>query len=372
MAKSNEEILEQIDQYLNGTMAEDAKLLFEKQLDQDTSLQDLLGQSVAVQELLTDYKALEFKQKFATLVEQDRRTKLWRNTGIVVALALGSIGIGYVLFKDKDTTEVTKAVAPIEVVVAPTDTVPVQEQHPQQEKSSQKAMPKEVSPSVTASQTTEQKQVTTTLPQTPEPVAKDVPKAQEAEKQQPTLAPAVPAPGNKKIQTFDCSQTMIIFATVSKPSCRGQHTGQIALQAEPQGGKSPYMTKIESEGHSYRLGEEVLAAGSYTVVVRDHNGCGVQKTVEVASKPCIMTREYVFDPNDGHLELDVAHVAVTLHIHNKAGVLLYEAQVAQGATIVWSGVGNTGTVLASGVYLYSISEGSELIEKGYITIVNRH
>lgn len=369
MDNAREDILEQIDQYLNGTMTSDVRVLFEEKLAQDASLQALLEKSEAIREILADYKAQEFKQKFARIAQHDHTKKLWTRGSIMAILALSSLGISYhFLFNNNEqaktptalTLDTLKAIKQTEVSI-------VQSQPSTSKKTQVKPSPKNTQAHI--SKEDEPKHIAPIVD--PSSASSTLPKAPESEMPKEIVTPSVEMPTNKKPQAFDCSQTMITFALVSKPSCKGQHTGQIMLQGNPEGGKSPYAWHIENNGLTYNGVD--LAEGNYTVIVKDHNGCIAQKPVSVSSKICVTTHEYSLDPHSGHsLELGTANTAVTLQIRNKAGLLQFQAQVAQGETISWNGVANTGDVVPNGVYLYSIIEGSELIEKGYITIVSTH
>ena len=82
--------------------------------------------------------------------------------------------------------------------------------------------------------------------------------------------------------------------------------------------------------------------------------------------------EYTLDPHAGTLlELGFAGTdePMTLRIYDKAGLLKHEANFSND-DMTWDGSDKTGHFLSNGVYLYSLFLGSELLEKGYITIVN--
>lgn len=369
MSDVTEEILETIERFLGGNMEAAERLQFEEKVNQDTSLKSLVDASKSVQELLVDHKTIAFKAKFSSLLQEEKAKKKWRYTGLGIAVGFSLIGIwAHQLTQEqnaetakREQTEFTKIPS---IDSTKTYTKTSNAENPLTIASGQNTKahaPINISKdtAIQAASIVTHQEVIITHEQQREAIKKT------AEK---------PVSSNNTSQGFDCSSTMITFTPQSTATCKGQSEGSISISENIEGGKAPYHWHIDGIQKSPRETIEHLSAGDYWVVITDQNSCSSKTMVTITTKNCIDTHEYSLDPYDGNkLNFGLAeHDVLILSIHQKNGKLVYKQRFESGDTLEWEGKDMEGNVLSNGVYLYSIMKGTELKEKGYVTIVNLH
>jgi hypothetical protein len=368
MSDATEKTLETIDRYLGGTMEMTERLQFEQEVSQNASLKSLVEASKSVQELLIDHKTVMFKAKFSSLLQQEKTKKKWRYTGLGIVVGIGLLGIGAYQFtgtQNTDTgrqgpeefTKTTSLDSPKAVTKNAKTEQPLPITKPQNNK---------VNTSVNISKDTNTQ--SSPIVHHGEEISTSGQKREDTKKTAEKVEPA-----NNTPQIFDCSGTMITFTPRSTATCKGQDEGSISISEIGKGGTAPYYWSVDGEQKSPQETADHLPAGDYWVVMNDQNGCSRKMRVTIATKNCIETREYSLDPYASNkLSWGQADKAITLNIHHKSGKLVYKQNFENGDTMEWEGRDQEGNILANGVYLYSIIQGTELQEKGYITIVNSH
>ncbi|MEO8148430.1 MAG: PKD domain-containing protein [Bacteroidia bacterium] len=87
-----------------------------------------------------------------------------------------------------------------------------------------------------------------------------------------------------KSVTLTAGNSIVITAIVSNAKCFGSSTGSIDIT--PSGGSPPY-TYLWNTGATTQDRINVLAAGTYTVTVTDHNGCTAQFSATITQPPLL-------------------------------------------------------------------------------------
>jgi gliding motility-associated-like protein len=122
-----------------------------------------------------------------------------------------------------------------------------------------------------------------------------------------------------------------------------------------------------------------LCAGSYTVTLKDENGCEKMEMIEITPCSIIPPGCYevrnVITPNGDGMNETFAITCIndfpsTLEVYDRWGALVYNQDVYGG---LWSGVSNSGDELIEGGYMYVIvidfGQGNRQVMKGTITLL---
>ena len=123
-----------------------------------------------------------------------------------------------------------------------------------------------------------------------------------------------------------------------------------------------------------------LCAGSYTVTVKDENGCEKMEMIDITPcTPPVPTGCYevrnVITPNGDGMNETFAISCIndfpsTLEVYDRWGALVFNQDVYDG---LWSGVSNSGDELIEGGYMYVIvidfGQGNRQVMKGTITLL---
>lgn len=369
MSDATEEILETIDKYLGGNMETAERLLFEQEITQNASLKSLIDASKSVQELLVDHKTAEFKAKFSSLLQQEKTKKRWRYSGLSIATGIGLLG-GIWIYQSAGEQNIHTVSQKQKGFIESIPTNPPQKTPSTPSSAHSLTMTKEQKPRISTSVNTIE-DTNTQKPSIESQKEEASIKEQHREETRATSEKTIPS--NNPPQIFDCSSTMITFTPRSTATCKGQSEGSISISGTTTGGKAPYHWHIDGVQKSPQETVEHLAAGDYWIVMNDQNGCSTKTMVTIATKNCIEAHEYSLDPYAGNkLSWGQTDKVITLSIYHKNGKLAYKQNFESGDTLEWEGRDMEGNVLANGVYLYSITNGSELQEKGYVTIINSH
>jgi gliding motility-associated-like protein len=123
-----------------------------------------------------------------------------------------------------------------------------------------------------------------------------------------------------------------------------------------------------------------LCIGSYTVTVRDENGCEKMEVINIdpctpiAPADCYEVRNVITPNGDGMNETFaitcINDFPSTIEVYDRWGALVYNQDVYDGS---WSGVSNTGEELIEGGYMYVIvidfGQGNRQVMRGTITLL---
>jgi hypothetical protein len=134
------------------------------------------------------------------------------------------------------------------------------------------------------------------------------------------------------------------------------------------GGRPPYKYTIDSEPTSLRTD---LAAGSYSVMVKDSRGCFSEQQVFVKEKNCTVFKDYSFNPDIESWKLPFTDTENgTLSIMDKSGNIVYKTELLNGQPYEWNGRSLNGNILETGSYLYIATFTNGESRQGYIILLH--
>ena len=107
-------------------------------------------------------------------------------------------------------------------------------------------------------------------------------------------------------------------------------------------------SEIKSVGGTF----QELAAGSYSLTLKDNEGCSIKKETVVEEKTCL-PENVSFNPNYGETALLNQYNDENIHlqIFSRSGVLIFEKNFDPGQAITWNGQSTDGEIVSTGTYV---------------------
>lgn len=157
----------------------------------------------------------------------------------------------------------------------------------------------------------------------------------------------------------------------------GGNTGAIDLR--PSGGVRPLRFSWNTPNNDNLAFVRNLAAGTYTVTVRDANDCQLTRRILVPDNDmsCFATNLVMTPNGDGRNDILQflclsQYRSAVLKVFDQWGALVYDSPSYAND---WSGTSQSGEVLHDGAYYYVIKveddNGSQEVFKGSVTLINR-
>lgn len=360
---TEQQIYDQIENYLDGTMSTDERLAFEGALQNDATLQAKVDAHKVANELIIDNRLLAVSQ---LVHEVDGRTKqnnrsrrIMTYSGVLILLSLGA----FFLFQNEPT--VSNTLEDFEKSVetdAPTS--------PTREDISN-ATETEV---IDAQSTTHQGVSHPTKEKTSKDVTaveKEAPKAttliENEEELEVTSTPSEESKTNTSLSIEEiCKRTTIEAEITTTPSCYEEPTGNILLK-NIRGGQAPYEVFItESNGKTTK--RSVYGPGYYNIDVVDANGClTALSKVNVAGKNCALT--LAFNPFNGDvLHIDEYYDGGNVKIVDQKGSTVFEGTFEKGNKLTWNGVNNHGKII-EGFYILTIQSKDNKTQTAEVSVL---
>ncbi len=367
--KENSDILDKIELYTKGKMRLEEKLAFEKELATDELVREQFEFSQIVDQMIIGNETLKLKEQMQKDL-YNTKSNIGKYLAVSLFALIASAGLFFVF--DKKEENVIKEVSPVtgvpqkinqiekqveiqkNTISAKTKTAVIQEN-----KSSIKS-------NVNSPNTSESK-VASVQPEMVQnisvPTSAQAISAQNvASKQNVTLA----------LKQDPCASLEGDVEFYTSPSCKGQETGEVHLKTETvKGGLAPFTFTIgdrKAKNHIDRL-----AAGQYSLFIKDANGCSVEnvKKVVVAEKKCINKIEYVYNPeydSSWPIPYDADKQATSVKILEKGGKVFFQTAVSSSQPTEWKGESNTGLTLGMGIYFFTIEYADGSVDEGSIVV----
>ncbi len=370
-----ENLFEQIQGYLQGTLPDAHLEEFETELAQNTELQHKVELARLTDLALRRHKLYQLKELTAS-IDKEERTKR-KITQIVLGslgLLLVMTGIAYWFYaSNKETT----ALPTTKPVAAPLKkTTPVKTEKSTTEEST--ALPTLPVPNAVhpATKTTAQANRPPTLPleqkleRTPQEAPTPTPVPIASAPVHPSLSEVpVPKPELKepeKERIIDpCSHVFLDAYVKIEPTCTNSPSGKIHVSGL-KGGKSPYRIHILNETKQL-VPNEGMTAGIYSVRLQDAQNC-VRDIEGFVVKEENCARDFEFNPFNGELlDLGMAPQSGTLTLYDKVGNVYLYKSFEKGEQITWNGNSTKGEAHA-GYFLFAIHYQDKTIRKGTITV----
>lgn len=175
--------------------------------------------------------------------------------------------------------------------------------------------------------------------------------------------------GNNLID--NCKNLRIIASVHPEYSCEDRPTGLIIIDPSTiDGGQAPYTYSLSKGKWQAEPKFDNLSAGSYSVSIRDANGCTtVLPETEVISRRCEKPNTYTFAPARETLQIPTKEVNGTIKIMTKTGLIIFSGNLDGGTTFTWDGHSNQGYETDMGLYPFLIQYSDGSVIQGNITMV---
>lgn len=375
------QIWEQIDRYLSGGMSAKEQELFKATMATDEQLAEMVEASQIANEMVVGHEVLKLKDQMSKDLKKSKN--LGTNFGISI-LALTAIVAGGAYFINKvqqpqaivaPSVQVqTQSLATKDSAPAPTTQQTTVNQESKQEPASKPAQSVVLPKKETTQKLIEKPASKPSVVATPTQHQPTL--GQEAVSQQEPKEKVVQRKENPTVKNEVACSGTIALSWHASPSCIDGHTGSIHINKQTvTGGKAPYQFSVHANG-DFSTGDITgLAAGDYTLFVKDANACSytykhtatiTQITCKDAKKE--FTYHMVHDPA-WKIPYQADKVATSITITNRSGQEVYNAQVYNGSPEEWNGQSNTGLQVSMGYHVYTIVYTDNTIEQGSIIIV---
>lgn len=163
---------------------------------------------------------------------------------------------------------------------------------------------------------------------------------------------------DKNIIITEPTELVINGLTVSKPLCNGNANGSIGINAG--GGVTPYDYSINGGVYQGSNTFSTLGAGTYTLRVRDDNGCTKDSTYDLQQPDPIVPTALV--KNSACSPLSDGAVTLSATGGTPAYQYAYDANAYQASPVI--------SPLAKGTYVFHIKDFNNCIKDTTITIID--
>lgn len=363
--------IQMMEKYYFGQMSEGEKIVFEKELASDSGLASDYQNFCDAQLLIVDQALLNFQDSVRDFSGKHRKQLFRRSTlriGLYfVAAAAAVIGV-YVITNQNDPRQVpnsdTLGISTTLIQETVADTI-VQTD----------LVNRDVFVNVTnvsADQKTSNAEENGELVKTADKKQNSDSTADQTGNRNLKVSNAVtnPVAANEQ-HASPCTQRIIRADITIKKSCAEKPNGLITvLKSTISGGRAPYRFSVDDSYFSANYEFHDLAAGSYTITVKDADGCISRlPKAEVGSVFC--DNEFVFSPSRNETWTIPMHgySSAELSIFSKSNQLVFARTIQQIDPYSWEGIDNSGNRLPMALYRFTIKYDNGEVFSGYITIV---
>lgn len=354
----------EIYEYLKGTLTSEACTAFEKKLEVDLDLRKELAKQQFMNKMLLENKLAHVKELSKNLHTQELAEKSTRKyvigAGAVALLSiLGLLGYFYVSQTkptEKESANVQKSILNSEIV----DTLKSSDKTVVISKPidfSTKESPKNTvertvtRENVVSSETFKNNQHPQNVSDTVKLMAKNYEnKMQQIQSIHPILIP--------------CSQVDLKAQKQITNTCFNKNQGHIELNSI-SGGNAPYNYVIQNQDHQVMKSAHNLAAGTYLIIIKDHNSCEKIEEVIVKGKRC--SEHYYINVALGQeLNLGATDEDAIFIVKDANHGIYYQTSILAKTDFQWNGQSTNGNI-KEGVYTYILEYKNESVQ-GTITI----
>lgn len=352
--KDDNNTFQRIEDYLNGSLSDSEKTIFEKELVENAALKRQVDLSKITNQLVFENRLLNIKE-LAQATHQNETSK--RNTGKIAlissAVILLSVGV-YIGLNKPELKPVLVSEQPIKA------TKPILESIPKKTASTNSAENKKIE--VKKVETQNKKSVAEYV----EPKQTDNSFTHEAK----SVAEQIAKKSETKPQSITenvCANVKIEANHFIQNSCFGEKSGEIVF-SKIKGGTAPYTLKLFNKENMELEQNNNLAVGIYHAEITDALNCSTKfRDLVVKEKAC--SKNYHFNPFVGETwEMPTHSASGTISIFDKSGNVYFRKELNANALENWSGQSLDGK-LETGYYLFTISYADGTTTKGSISIV---
>lgn len=356
--KEDNHIFQRIEDYLNGTLSDAEKTIFEKELAENAALKKQVDLSTITNQLVFENRLLNIKE-LAQAAHQNENSK--GNTGKFALISATAILLSVGAYVGLNKPESKQEVVPISENISKVSLSTTEPNNTNIE------LPNPIS--------TENKkaEVEKTASETKEPIAEQV-------KAKPTIHPSASEEKQDETQVTEkieteskpatenvCAHAKIEASHFIQNTCSGEKNGEIVF-SKTKGGTAPYKIKLFSIENTELERKDNLAAGTYHAEITDALNCSTKfQDLVVKEKTC--SKNYHFNPFVGETwEIPTHSSSGTISIFDKSGNVYFRKELNANALENWSGQSADGK-LETGYYLFTISYADGTTSKGSISIV---
>jgi len=348
--KDENNIYQRIEDYLNGSLSDSEKMLFEKELAENADLKKQVDLSKIANQLVFENRLLNIKE-LAQAEHQNQSSK--GNTGKIILFSataiLLSVGVYVGLNKPEEkqrfvSEETSKTISPL------SESIPDKTASTENKKIEVKRIETETKASVIES--IEPKHTVSSATSESKPITEQA---------------------IKKIETKShatenvCANVKIEASHFIQNTCSGEKRGEIVF-SKMKGGTAPYKIKLFNKENTELEQKDNLAAGTYHAEIIDALNCSTNyHDLIVKEKAC--SENYHFNPFVGETwEIPSHSFSGTITIFDKSGNVYFRKELSANTLENWSGQSADGK-LETGYYLFTISYADGTTSKGSISIV---
>ncbi len=361
------DIYQLIDRYLAKSLSGDELTQFLQRLETDETLRETLEAQQMAHALILDNEMIQLKERMRKEMNEGPSGLSTGSKIILTSLLALSIGtISYFFFSQDSDQESSDVVETVKS--NPTETVsPIESIAPASTESIQ------ISDGVVDKKNPIVKTETITTPEntkafTPSEVY-STPDTKKVEEQPNNISTPAPDVSQKKNST-DCANVSIDASTRIEYGFSGTEASILIDKNSIKGGTSPYLFSLDNILFTSTPKFDELQEGNYNVYIKDLSNCIAVLKKILTVKYKIKDLDEAFNPNRGekwNFPLK-GNSDASITIQNKAGMVVYSANVTNGYPSDWDGRDNRGAELETGNYFFIVNFNNNEFVKGHISI----
>lgn len=353
---NEEQRYELIERYLDSDLKGEQLESFEKALASDNTLATEVNEMMMAREAIVDYNLLDLKAKMQTFKPTSSfNWKAWSAGGLLLVMSITAV-----LFwptEEKVENEIAHKKEPSI-----------------QEETTTKVLHGHESTKSTAIIETDEpveETPTTTVNTPPKPVQ------QIADSDSSNRATNIPEDTLEKPSAtpsssggYGCKDFSLQINIDSKATCLGEKKGEIKVFT-PTGGTPPYQYSLDADNYKMEGYFNNLAAGNYTLVIKDAKECVDIKDVVINQTVCGPDYVKAFNPDAGErwkIPYE-GNSSGKLTILNRKGQVVYTTSFSSQAPEFWDGVSSDGKNLTMGYYIFELNYDNGKTFSGGLSIV---
>jgi len=347
---------DKIEDYLNGSLSEQDRILFEKELSTNTDLANKVSSHKIANEVIIQQRLLTIKSMIADehskAIEKNNQIKYGIGGAIIGSVLITALSYYYTIKTDEPT-------------VVNQNTTSIVHLHPSNNNSLK---------NISKSNNNSKQNSSINKIEIPDSIHQKDLHSDHILSIPDENTQVIQLPQKSTIDVFEQTPTEVdlckgisIRADMEvKRTCEDESTGAVIV-SNIQGGKVPYSIEIIDHEKNI-LQNRSLPSGNYTVVISDANKCSTNySNIEIKEKIC--DKDYSFNPFVGEVwNIPVYKLNGDLSIYEKSGLLYYKQSITANASESWNGYGSNNE-LETGYFVFIIHYSDGSSQRGSVTIV---
>ncbi|MFN3404856.1 MAG: gliding motility-associated C-terminal domain-containing protein [Cytophagaceae bacterium] len=367
MTEENYNINEEIDQYLKGELSEEDSLLFERKMNSDKELAQMVNAQRAVNNMIITKELNVLKAKMQKDLSQPGKLSInYPFLFVGSAILISTVVFFYNNFNENRkqlSADKIEIISSSENVDFDIDDVP--------------ALPSEINKSAgkksfSVSDAKAESEKVTFNEIVPESI-EEIRIAENAIISEPEKTSGIDKENVNLPENpvKDCSLENLDLAIEINDACRGKNNGSIHINyTRFNAGQKPFEFSIDN-GKTFSKSSlfSNLSPGIYHVVIRDSKLCTSKFSKQLSEKACAEALNYAFNPGLENLKVKIKnHSSGIIMIYNVGGNLVYSNDFTGDDYFQWDGKDKDGQTLQPGYFAFSIKYNDGEEQNGFISI----